>query len=139
MNKIPVRVRIHTRHQLEDGSVQTFTSRTKGFLYQKEETLYITYQETNGEDQTRIRTTWKIESQQAILIRQGASSLRALFRVGISDRTALVTPHGSLFVEVQAYRLNNQITRDGGILRVGYQMDIAGSVSRMDVELHIKL
>lgn len=139
MDKIPVRVRVHTRQRLEDGTAQTFTSCAKGYLYQKAESLYITYDETDEEDRSRTHTTWKIESRQATLIRRGTSSLRLFFRIGSSDSTTLVMPHGKLPVEVQVYQLDNRITGSGGTLRVGYQMNIAGSKSRMDLELQVKI
>ncbi|WP_018133042.1 DUF1934 domain-containing protein [Effusibacillus pohliae] len=136
MEKIPVRVRIHTRQTLEDGTSQTFTLSEQGHLYLKDNALYIAYREA-GEDGQTTQTTWKIEPSQASLIRQGAAGMKALFRRGAADATQFITPHGSLPLEIRTFRLENRLSRAGGRLRVGYQMLLAGSVSRMEVELRV--
>jgi uncharacterized beta-barrel protein YwiB (DUF1934 family) len=138
MDKIPVQIRVHSRQRLADGTEQTFTSRARGFVYHKGETIYVAYQEQENEELSAMLTTWKLESNRAILIRQGTSSLRALFQIGTDDSTALVTPNGRFPIAVNTYRLDNRMTPKGGILRVGYRMDLAGSVSRMDLELQVK-
>ncbi|GAX89548.1 DUF1934 domain-containing protein [Effusibacillus lacus] len=137
MEKIPAKIRIHTRQTLEDGTTHTFTSSHSGFLYQKQTALYLIYQEQGQDESDRIQTTWKLETAQASLIRQGATELRAFFKKGAGDSTTLVTPHGHLPVQFETFRLEQNLSPEGGQLRIGYIMDMAGSVSRMEVEMHV--
>lgn len=136
MEKIPVRIRIHTR-QTVDGAAQSFTFREKGYLYRKESALYLTYRETGEDGGTGTQTVWKIEPLQASLIRQGATGIRVLFKTGTADSTTLVTAHGTFPVEIDTYRLEHDLSPKGGRLRLAYKMDMAGAVSRMEVELQI--
>lgn len=138
MDKVPVQIRVHSRQRLADGTGQTFTSRARGSLHQKGGMLILVYRDKEEEESSEILTTWKLEPQRVILIRQGTSSMRVLFQTETDDSTTLATPNGIFPVEVHTYRLENKMTPIGGILRVGYQLDLAGSVSRMDLELQVK-
>ncbi|MFC4767467.1 DUF1934 domain-containing protein [Effusibacillus consociatus] len=138
MNKVPVRIEIHTSQTLEDGTAQTYDSREGGFLYQKGTSFYLSYLEASEDGETGTQTIWKVEPEQVSLIRQGETGLRALFKMGSAERTALVTPHGILPIEIDTFHLEHDFTPEGGFLRVGYNMDIGGAMTRMELELRVK-
>lgn len=137
MNKIPVDIEIQTRQTLEDGTSQKFSSREKGFLHERGGLLFISYLEAGEDGGKGTQTVWKVEPIQASLIRQGDTGLRVSFRNGLAESTTLVTPHGILPVEIQTFRLEHDLTLAGGVLKVGYSMDIGGAVSRMEVEMQV--
>lgn len=84
----------------------------------------ISYAESDLTGMQGVFTTFRIEPEQIILTRSGALRSQMVFRIGVSHDSLYRMELGTLMITVCATNLFYDITPDGGVLDLSYQIEI---------------
>ena len=109
---------------LIEGEPEVNLTTVDGFLKSNGESLFITYQEMS--EGGRILTDITVSDGEVKLSRRGAVMFDATFREGEEMTTVYSIPPYSFDATIKAKRIRSELTKDGGILRLHYGMNIGG-------------
>ncbi len=111
--------------QLYDGSEQdSMELVTEGKLVQEEESLRLSYEESELTGMVGTTTLFQVEPRRVTLLRIGAVSSEMVFEQGKRHTSLYNTPYGSMEVGIKARKLNSTLTMQGGKLEIDYDIEI---------------
>lgn len=124
-NKCPVSVSIHSECRSID-ELLPMDVYTTGSLYQKNNHLYLVYDEED-EEQGNSRTILKVESGKRVtMTKKGYHELHFVLEQGTHNVGYYTVPEGTLSLGVTTTRLEDHLTPQGGSLHFTYNTDSGG-------------
>lgn len=124
-----------------EGEESEIELTTEGFLYEKNNHLYIVYEETELSGMEGTTTTLKIESNKRVSInRFGTTTNQLVFQEGERFQTLYHTMFGNIPMEVFTNYL--KVDLDGlnkGVIEIRYDLNVDGSMEPLVNKLKIEL
>ncbi len=126
--------------QTIDGEQDTVELTTTGSFYRKNETYYITYQETEPSTFEGQRTTLKLEKGRRIsMIRHGGADSSLVVEEGVRHQCCYDTGYGAMLIGVSGRSIENDISDNGGSFHFQYSLDINTALTSVnDVYVTVK-
>ena len=98
---------------------------TEGTLEKRSDDSWeLSYEESELTGMAGVTTTFHIEDQKITLIRSGRLNSRMVFQEGVSHDSLYQMDFGALMLTVCANRIMAQISYQGGMIDLVYQIDI---------------
>jgi len=114
--------------QEQDGEAgDPITLVTPGRYYRKNDSYYISYEESELTGLAGTRTTLRIKPDYVKLVRTGLYPSELLFELGKRHMSLYHTDYGDLSIVVSTNHIRNTLTDDGGDLDVQYTVDVANT------------
>ena len=113
--------------QSSDNPADPITLVTAGRFYRKDDSYYISYEETALTGLQGTRTVLRVQPRQVQLVRTGLYPSELLFQQGKRSMSLYHTDYGDLSVVVSTQSIRNTLTDDGGDLDVQYTVEIANT------------
>ncbi len=101
---------------------------TDGKYYRKNGIYYIIYEESPLTGMEGITTTLKVEPTKVTLIRNGEFPSQMIFECGEKHVGLYNVAEGSLTVSINASKIRNTLTDDGGELEIAYSIEVNNSL-----------
>ena len=99
-------------------------SETAGFLRAAEDEMLLTY--TEGEGEAKVFCQVLIQGETVTVHRRGASESSMVLKVGEKQTSVYKVPPYAFDMEVEAKRIRNSMSLQGGRLDLFYRMTIGG-------------
>ena len=114
--------------QEQDGETgDPITLVTPGRCYRKNDSYYISYEESELTGLAGTRTTLRIKPDYVKLVRTGLYPSELLFELGKRHMSLYHTDYGDLSIVVSTNHIRNTLTDDGGDLDVQYTVEVANT------------
>ena len=126
--------------QEQDGEAgDPITLVTPGRFYRKNDSYYISYEESELTGLAGTRTTLRVKPDYVKLVRTGLYPSELLFELGKRHMSLYHTDYGDLSIVVSTNHIRNTLTDDGGDLDVKYAVEVANTpVGINHLNLNIK-
>ncbi len=126
--------------QEQDGEAgDPITLVTPGRYYRKNDSYYISYEESELTGLAGTRTTLRVKPDYVKLVRTGLYPSELLFELGKRNMSLYHTDYGDLSIVVSTNHIRNTLTDDGGDLDVQYTVEVANTpVGVNHLSLNIK-
>ncbi len=112
---------------------------TKGKFFNKGNSYYAIYDETELSGMLGTTTTIKVNEDKLTLIRLGTTNARVEFKNNYKSISMYDTPYGTLELGVDTRKLDIDINDNGGRAFVEYNMSLAGQKPLKTIlEINIK-
>ncbi len=122
-----------------DGETDSMSYSTEGQLYKKSGKFYINYPEGELLGREQCRTTLKVAPDGVVtMLRSGEANTRMVFEKGQCHMSCYETPFGNLTVSVTANDVKIDMSENGGLLDLDYNLTI-NSTARSRNRLSIKV
>lgn len=108
----------------EDQDVNIMELVTEGKYYKKDDTYYVTYDESEVTGMNGTTTTLEVLDGVVTLIRVGSVNSQFVFQQGQKHVSYYDTEHGAFTISVLANEVDVKMNDSGGEIRVGYQLEI---------------
>ena len=110
-----------------DGEENKIELVTEGKMYEKENALYLVYEETELSGMEGCTTTVKVAKDKISLRRYGTSQSEIIFQIGKKHASSYHTPYGNFDMEVITTDMECSITdtRKGSI-SIEYDVNLQG-------------
>lgn len=122
----PVVISVEGTQQDETGEEQRIELVTAGRYYRRQDTDYITYDESELTGLKGTTTLLKIYSDHVVLVRMGTIEQRQEFRTGERNLSTYVTPYGAMNMIVATSDLNIAVIQGIGQIVITYELEIEG-------------
>lgn len=109
----------------EEGQTDTIELVTPGLFYQKNNSYYIVYQETEISGISGVTTTIIAEADQVSINRIGGPGQKQIFKKGVFNVSYYATPYGVLEIGVLPTVVEVGLTDNGGSINLEYELQIA--------------
>ena len=114
--------------QEQDGEAgDPITLVTPGRYYRKNDSYYISYEESELTGLAGTRTTLRVKPDYVKLVRTGLYPSELLFELGKRHMSLYHTDYGDLSIVVSTNHIRNTHTDDGGDLDVQYTVEVANT------------
>ena len=114
--------------QEQDGEAgDPITLVTPGRYYRKNDSYYISYEESELTGLAGTRTTLRVKPDYVKLVRTGLYPSELLFELGKRHMSLYHTDYGDLSIVVSTNHIRNTLTDDGGDLDVQYTVEVANT------------
>ena len=114
--------------QEQDGEAgDPITLVTPGRYYRKNDSYYISYEESELTGLAGTRTTLRIKPDYVKLVRTGLYPSELLFELGKRHMSLYHTDYGDLSIVVSTNHIRNTLPDDGGDLDVQYTVEVANT------------
>ena len=114
--------------QEQDGETgDPITLVTPGRYYRKNDSYYISYEESELTGLAGTRTTLRIKPDYVKLVRTGLYPSELLIELGKRHMSLYHTDYGDLSIVVSTNHIRNTLTDDGGDLDVQYTVEVANT------------
>ena len=126
--------------QEQDGEAgDPITLVTPGRFYRKNDSYYISYEESELTGLAGTRTTLRVKPDFVKLVRTGLYPSELQFELGKRHMSLYHTDYGDLSIVVSTNHIRNTLTDDGGDLDVQYTVEVANTpVGVNHLNLNIK-
>ena len=126
--------------QAIDGDRDVTELFTQGRFYARNNSYYITYDESEATGYEGSKTTLKVEgSRKVTLTRSGAVRSHLIVEAGERNIGHYGTAGGELIIGVNTRLIRSSLTDAGGDLRFSYSLDVNSSlVSENEVYVNVK-
>ena len=114
--------------QEQDGEAgDPITLVTPGRYYRKNDSYYISYEESELTGLAGTRTTLRVKPDFVKLVRTGLYPSELQFELGKRHMSLYHTEYGDLSIVVSTNHIRNTLTDDGGDLDVQYTVEVANT------------
>lgn len=120
-------INIETNQKTDDGD-NKIELQTDGKFFFGGGKYYINYEESELTGFEDSSTTIKAEGNTVVMTRRGRFKTRMVFEVGEKNLSYYDTLYGTLGVAVEAGRIKNELTPQGGQLEIDYSLDYDNSM-----------
>lgn len=134
-------IRVIGKQKNVEGEQSEIELTTEGVLYEKNNHIYIVYEETELSGMEGTTTTLKIESNKRVSItRFGSTKNQLIFEEGESYKTLYNTMYGNFPMEVFTNYLSvNLDEQNKGVIEIRYDLNVADSMEPLVNKLKIEL
>lgn len=115
---------VRGRQQYENQEPETIELVTDGTMECVSGGWDISYEESELTGMAGVTTTFRVEPGKVILSRTGALTSRMVFQEGVSDESLYQMPFGALMLTVTATQVFFDLTPDGGVVDLAYDIAI---------------
>ena len=112
--------------QDETGDEQRIELMTAGRYYRKNDTDYITYDESQLTGLEGTTTLLKVRENHVVLVRMGVIEQRQEFRLGERNSSTYITPYGTMEMSVTTREMTIDFVRGSGLIAITYELEIEG-------------
>ena len=114
--------------QEQDGEAgDPITLVTPGRYYRKNDSYYLSYEESELTGLAGTRTTLRVKPDFVKLVRTGLYPSELQFELGKRHMSLYHTDYGDLSIVVSTNHIRNTLTDDGGDLDVQYTVEVANT------------
>lgn len=112
---------------------------TQGQFYKRNDSYYITYQESQATGFDGSTTILKVDRDRKVtFLRNGTARTQLVVEPGKRNIGHYGTPMGNLAIGVCAHRISSTLTDEGGELYFSYSLDINSSlISNNEVSIKV--
>ncbi len=110
--------------QKVDGEQEVIELLTCGRFYRRNNSYWLSYQESETTGFEGHRTTLRVEPNRVTMQRRGPSSTQLIVEGGCRHQCFYNTGYGALTVGINGRTIRSTLTDDGGELDFSYAMDI---------------
>lgn len=128
--------RFSVRSRIEDldenglgTEAEEICSESAGFLRAAEDEMLLTY--TEGEGEAKVFSQVLIRGEAVTVNRRGASESTMVLKVGETHTSVYKVPPYAFDMEVEAKRIRNSMTLQGGRIDLFYLMTIGGQARKV--------
>lgn len=122
--KNTVMLSICGRQSYADQQPESIELVTEGFLEEVDGGWELSYEESDLTGLQGVRTTFYVKEKTVTLIREGKINSQMVFREGVSYDSLYQMEFGALLLTVCATKVEANITADGGIIDLVYNIEI---------------
>ena len=124
MEKKNVLINIKGKQRNAEDEKEDVELVTEGVFYKENARYYLVYTESEVTGMDGTTTTVEIEREKVSIIRSGSVNNQLLFIPNRKTTSYYNTQFGSFSVSVLSTEVGVDVTDDGGVVNVGYKMDI---------------
>lgn len=134
-------IRVTGTQKSVDGEQNEIELTTEGYLYKKNNHLYIVYEETEISGMEGTTTTLKVESNTRVSInRFGTTRNQLVFQEGERFQTVYNTLYGNLPMEIFTNYLFVDLNEyNKGVIEIRYDLNVASATDSIKNQLKIEL
>lgn len=107
-----IKVHIKSAQSDSQGTIDSMEFYTEGKYYEKKDSRYISYEESEISGLKGTTTILKLGREEAVLIRNGALRSRMTFRVGCETKNIYRTEYGVFELSVLTQKLDINVCND---------------------------
>lgn len=111
---------------------------TEGTMCLQDGGWEITYQESVLTGLEGVQTTFRIEPQKVTLTRSGKLQSQMVFQQGVAHDSLYQMEFGTLMIRVCASQVFFDITPDGGMIDLAYEIEIENSAAGV-IDYHLDI
>lgn len=128
-----------TGRQGLDGESDVIELATEGKLMEAEGKITLIYSESEPQGMEKTVTELAAEKDQVVLKREGGISSEMVIRKGQRNNCFYVVPQGELVLGIYGEKIENNLTANGGTLKMIYTIDANGrTVSKNQVDIKVE-
>ncbi|HYF84106.1 MAG TPA: DUF1934 domain-containing protein [Clostridia bacterium] len=138
-NGIPIKLHIKSSQSDCNGTMDSMEFYTEGKYYEKQDSKYFSYQESEISGLEGTATVLKLGKEEAVLIRSGALSSKMTFRIGCETENAYSTEYGVFDLSILTHKIDINICNsmvNGVYLSYGLRIN-AGEVYTNEMTIKI--
>ncbi len=124
-------IKVHGLQKNQEGEENKIELSTMGSIYEKNNNIYVVYEETEISGMEGTTTTLKIEGNDKLSMkRYGSTSSQMVFEMGKRHTSDYRTPYGDFKMEVVTNQLSIDIDTQSlkGNLSINYKLSISGLI-----------
>ena len=122
--KKEVMLSIRGQQNYNEQEPETVELITEGILEKEEKGWKLTYEESDLTGLKGVTTTFRVEPGKVTLSRKGPLSSQMVFQEGSFHESLYQMDFGALMITVCANKVQYDITEDGGVIDLGYAIEI---------------
>ena len=122
--KKEVMLSIRGQQNYNEQEPETVELITEGILEKEEKGWKLTYEESDLTGLKGVTTTFQVEPGKVTLSRKGPLSSQMVFQEGSFHESLYQMDFGALMITVCANKVQYDITEDGGVIDLGYAIEI---------------
>lgn len=122
----PIKIKVNTTIW-NNGEKETFELSTFGRYYEKNDAFYLQYEEVMEEGS--INSIVKISTDETLILRSGAVSMRMVFEKNKKRLGRYETPFGTMGISTRTNRLAYNIEDTAGNLDILYELHMQGALA----------
>ncbi len=127
--KNTVMLSICGRQSYADQEPESIELVTEGILEEVDGGWELSYEESDLTGLQGVRTTFCVKEKTVTLIREGRINSQMVFREGISYDSLYQMEFGALLLTVCATKVEANVTADGGVIDLVYNIEIEKNVA----------
>ncbi len=127
-----IMLRIRSVQRDETGKAEEISLETPGRYGVRNQTPFLTYEETELTGMKGTRTTLFLRPGSVSLVRTGAFMQKIEYCEGEESRSELVTPFGRADLTVKTETVENAVDSGSGRLRIVYHVDLGGVLRQLN-------
>lgn len=138
MNKIILDIK-STIKQI-DGEVNTIDMMTEGELFEKNNSIYLIYHESEVSGMEGSKTMLKISGDTVTMTRFGTTTSKIIFNEMNPMESVYQTPYGNFNMTVKTSTLSTEFDMDklSGFIKVDYEMtleSLSNSINHLEIKI----
>ncbi len=141
MNKKKVWLSIKGQQEIDDEKPETIELLTEGEFYNKNNSDYILYKETEVSGMEGTTTTIKIDGDQVSIMRLGTTNSHMVFKKGQKKYDHYTTPYGEFVVSILTKNVDIKYDQENqpALVHLDYYINIQGvQGSQNTLEIEVK-
>lgn len=136
--RVPVVLSICGRQTYDGQEPDVIELVTDGVMELKDGGWNISYQETELTGLLGVTTTFRVEPGKVILTRRGKLHSEMIFQEGVCHESLYQMEFGALMISVRAQQVFFDLTPEGGMIDLAYDINIENSAAGM-VDYHLEI
>lgn len=135
-----VLVTIESIRKHTDNVKEEITYQCQGTMHQKNDYIYIIYQEPEQSGMGNVSTTLKVEGSKITIIRNGHVNMRQVFEKGVLHRSNYQSTVGTMEMAIKPWYIQVHLTDIGGSIKLEYELALDGApVGTTSLEMTIRV
>ncbi len=123
-----IMLKVNTLQEFRDAEPEVIDLFTEGLLYEKNEVLYLTYDESEISGIANNKVVLKVKTGDYVKMnRFGEFEAEMLFKEKQRDVSIYSTPYGEFRVEILTDKIEIDVADDAGNIYVEYTVSVSGS------------
>ncbi len=120
-------LKVTTVQEFRDAEPELIELTTEGKLYNKEDIVYLAYDESEISEIANNKVVLKLKDDTVQMNRFGEFKTNMVFKKGKRDISMYGTPYGEFRVEILTDKVDINLGEDDGIVYVEYTVSVSGS------------
>lgn len=120
---------------IPDGELEKTETNVGAFMKAEDGLITISYLEEN--EGARVNTDVEINKDSVTVKRRGAIESEFLFKHGECHRSLYTVPPYKFDTEIKTKKIRNEITENGGVITVFYDMSIGNDNRRVKMRIEV--
>lgn len=122
LEELPVKIKVKTTIW-NNGDKETFELTTFGRYYEKNDSVFLQYEEHLEEGE--VKSIVKVSHEAALILRSGAINMRMVFAKNKKQAGRYETPYGTMGLQTNTKRL----VHEKGLLDILYDLHMQGGLA----------